>query len=351
MGQLYLDKTNVAIYGPKAEAGWGVGISLIPGELRFAGGVKLCGVVAPSASVPSSPIEGDLYLFTGAGSNNWSGAAVQVRQYDWAIYTGTNWHVTRRLSGEMVFKGLVAGTDDEPASPFVGDVYVFNTEGTNSWGAGSRTVYTNSFAYYTSGGWYFDLGVTTHPLIYGGGAIDFASPPPTNALHGQLVGASGIATAQGVAIGWYAYEPILGGSLQEVRDGDLWVYDAREEVWYPLNNRQPATSAQMGDVFLATQAEVNTGTETSKAITPATLKGYVPSGSFPRLSRVYQTTVNLTASTWATITHNLNLSHPVVQTWETNGEQIYMGVRHSSANAVQVRSSVNLSNIVVTVTG
>lgn len=94
-----------------------------------------------------------------------------------------------------------------------------------------------------------------------------------------------------------------------------------------------ASETGVGVIELATQAEVNTGTDTVRAVTPATLAVYVGAAlsadSFA---------VTLTATSGAqTVTHSLGTSDVIVQLFDTStGETLYADITRTSINVVTV---------------
>ncbi len=95
----------------------------------------------------------------------------------------------------------------------------------------------------------------------------------------------------------------VGGVTVEV--GDQLVYST--SGWFILQaNLQDASETVKGYIELATQAEVNTGTDAVRAVTPLTLQTKLDLDR----AKVYKTAIpTLTANTPLTITHNLNLSN------------------------------------------
>jgi len=110
-----------------------------------------------------------------------------------------------------------------------------------------------------------------------------------------------------------------------------------------------ASTSSLGVIELATQAEVNAGTDALRAVTPATLKAHVDSNSF---SARYPGSNN---NTWtiSAATHGLGTGPFLIQTFDfSTGNQIFMDVNVTIANgtitfnttSAQVQDSV-LCNI------
>jgi hypothetical protein len=82
-----------------------------------------------------------------------------------------------------------------------------------------------------------------------------------------------------------------------------------------------ATTTTKGVTQIATQTEVNAGTETFKYVTPATLSGYVNSNGY---SNTFPSTTTNTHSVSAA-THGLGTGPFIVQIYNaTTGVQVYM---------------------------
>ncbi|WP_028523210.1 hypothetical protein [Runella limosa] len=131
----------------------------------------------------------------------------------------------------------------------------------------------------------------------------------------------------------------------EVEIGDQLVRGTSN--WFVIQaNTMTASETRAGVIELATQAEANAGTDTTRALTPATLLGYL--SNFFYAKRVVQTIASLTANTVTNVTHGLNLATPLVQVWQ-GGEEIELDVKSVSANAISVTSNTTLANVTVIV--
>ncbi|MBP6739355.1 MAG: hypothetical protein KA146_05155 [Leptospiraceae bacterium] len=95
----------------------------------------------------------------------------------------------------------------------------------------------------------------------------------------------------------------IGGETVEV--GDQLVYST--SGWFIIqSNLVDASTTVKGYIRIATQAEVNAGTDNATAVTPLTLQTKLDLDR----AKVYKTAIaTLTANTPLTITHNLNLGN------------------------------------------
>jgi hypothetical protein len=104
-----------------------------------------------------------------------------------------------------------------------------------------------------------------------------------------------------------------------------------------------ASETGVGVVELATQAEVNTGTDTGRVVTPATLSTYVAAQI-----AADSYSVTLTATSGAqTVTHNLGTTDVIVQLFDTvTGETIFTDVVRTSTTVVTVTFATVPTNTV-----
>lgn len=102
-------------------------------------------------------------------------------------------------------------------------------------------------------------------------------------------------------------------------------------VWTSFGTAAPqASTAVQGIIQLATQSEVNTGTDANKAVTPATLASYT------NLLRKFAQAVGDGSATSYTITHNLNTLDCEVTVYRNSGsgDEIMCDVNHATVNTV-----------------
>lgn len=136
----------------------------------------------------------------------------------------------------------------------------------------------------------------------------------------------------------------------DVEVGDVLIYRG-SNIWDIIEgNDDLATETAAGNIFLATQGEVNAGTG-NDAVTPTTLTGFV---SAKQLSRTFFSTVNLAALTPFTVTHNLNLSNKdafSIRTANSTGSEIEMDVDSVDANSITLTSAIALTGVRVFIVG
>lgn len=91
-----------------------------------------------------------------------------------------------------------------------------------------------------------------------------------------------------------------------------------------------ATTSTSGTVTLATQGEVDTGTDANKAVTPATLKGSVWA------TQKYNTNVGDGSATSYVITHNLNSRDVEVEVYRNSGnyDTVLVEIQRTSVNSI-----------------
>lgn len=107
--------------------------------------------------------------------------------------------------------------------------------------------------------------------------------------------------------------------------------------WIQLEvNRDQATETALGVVELATQAEVNTGTDDLRVITPLKLKTYLDNAVGG-----YAATIGNGTNTSYALTHNLGTRDVIVLIYDTTTyEQVYADVVMSSTTEVTVTFAV-----------
>jgi hypothetical protein len=140
----------------------------------------------------------------------------------------------------------------------------------------------------------------------------------------------------------------VGGVAVEV--GDELVYS--NSGWMVVQrNLVAATQAAAGFMRLATQAEVNTATDASTAISPLTLATFLAGFLYSRKVRVPVT--SLVANTPQTITHGLNVANPedIHVAFSQGGNPIQFGWQATSTNAISIVSNQTYGNVTVVIIG
>jgi hypothetical protein len=123
-----------------------------------------------------------------------------------------------------------------------------------------------------------------------------------------------------------------------------------DKLYVLQRNDEQATETTLGNIRLATQAEVNTGTVTDEAVTPATLQGKLVGQAY---TKQFFGTFNLSAATPLTVNHNLNLvdRNAFQVNVMLNNSQVSVDVDSVNANSLTLTSLIALTNAKVTVTG
>lgn len=138
-----------------------------------------------------------------------------------------------------------------------------------------------------------------------------------------------------------------GTNVVQVGDQAWWDGAAWQFI---QGNTVAATTAVSGIVALATQAEVNTGTETAKAVTPETLKGYVDTQR--KSAKVYfNSSVTTVADTPLTVNHALNLQNrnSFKLAFYVSNSEVDVDVDSTDVNNCTITSSVALTGSVFVV--
>lgn len=111
-------------------------------------------------------------------------------------------------------------------------------------------------------------------------------------------------------------------------------------LWVSFGTTAPAASTgTAGVIALATQAEVNTGTATNKAVTPETAFNATWRG------RKFAVNIGDGTSTLLTVTHNLGTEDVLVLVYRNSGlkDLISVDVERNTINSVQVRFAAGLA--------
>lgn len=189
------------------------------------------------------------------------------------------------------------------------------------------------------------------PALTGGlifrGALTAAAEAPAAPASGDLY----VFTSAGVLPLSWRFDAVVETTVES---GDQAFFDGTS--WqYLQGNSVSASETVEGLLALATQAEANAGSVTNKALTPATQANYVPPSALTLrpVRRFSEVIASLVAATPRTITHNLALSasaQVIVSTYQ-GGEEIFLEVIPTTANALTVESDITLSNVRVVVVG
>ena len=175
----------------------------------------------------------------------------------------------------------------------------------------------------------------------------------STAIKGEISNAStNPAFPTAPAIGDYYFITVTAGTVGgiSVEIGDQLYYS--NSGWFVVQrNLLAATAAIAGFLRLATQAEVNAGSEPAAALTPATFATALASLQYTRKYRTL--VVALAANTATTITHGLNLANMedcAVELYQ-GGARIELAVAPLTINALTITSNQALGNVTVVVLG
>lgn len=112
-----------------------------------------------------------------------------------------------------------------------------------------------------------------------------------------------------------------------------FVLDTGDVVWGSFGTSAgPASETSAGVVELATQGEVDAGTDTARAVTPAGLAG----SAFA--TRKFNSTIGDGTATSYVVTHNFNTRDVVVEVYRNSGnyDTVLAEVQRTSVNAVTI---------------
>lgn len=140
-----------------------------------------------------------------------------------------------------------------------------------------------------------------------------------------------------------------GTTVVEIGDSVVWDGSAWQFI---QGNTLDASETVKGVVELATQTETNTGTDTARAITPATLAGKL--SDYKAAKTYFASSVSLTANSAFSVAHNLSLQNRnafVISVFDSNHSQISVDVDSTDQNNCTITSAVSLSGVSLCVIG
>lgn len=181
-------------------------------------------------------------------------------------------------------------------------------------------------------------------LIDASVAIDNASQPQSVspvAGHQYVVSVAGSLSPGSTGV---SFSP-----SPDVEVGDHVLFVSSSEAYVLQRNDDEATETDLGNIRLATQAEVNAGQGTSKAVTPATLTGKLASD---KVARVYFGSHDLGAGT-TQITHGLGLQDQDAFTFNAmfGGSQRSFDVDSVDENTIEINTLIPRTGVKITVIG
>jgi hypothetical protein len=228
------------------------------------------------------------------------------------------------LNGQQILKLVPEILSSNPVSPATGQMW-FNTTSGKFYGYNGTDI--------------IDLSqVINNPMTLKG-EISNASTNPSYPSS-PTIGDVWIVTTEAGTV---------GGVTVEV--GDQLVYGS--SGWFAIQtNIGQASTTTPGYIQIATQTEVNTGTDNAKSVTPLTLATLVAALNTPKS---YSTTVALAADTPLLISHNLNLSDKnkyVIRVSDpTTGDDYVVTSQGSTVNATYITSNIEITSAFVFIIG
>jgi len=141
---------------------------------------------------------------------------------------------------------------------------------------------------------------------------------------------------------------LVGSQSLEV--GDQILFTSTTQAYAIQRNDAEATEAVLGNVRLASQTEADDGSGGTKVITSEKLEQSIKNRN---LARQYTQSLNLTAATPATVTHNLALQDrdAFVVNCMLGNSQISVDIDSVDANSLTLTSLIALTGVRVTVLG
>jgi hypothetical protein len=189
----------------------------------------------------------------------------------------------------------------------------------------------------------------TGNLIYRGAlaAADFGNRPAFTESGSQYV------VTEAGSLSFLAEDGLSAMDFQpsaEVEAGDMVIFTDPDTAYVVQKNDAYATETVAGNIQLASTAEVDAGTNATKAVTP---KGLADRINGLKLTRLYSGTHNVIAGDNA-IAHGLNLAdvtNYVVSVKDSAGVEVAVQITNSTANELTISSDAPITGAKVTVIG
>lgn len=224
------------------------------------------------------------------------------------------------LNKNQITEFSLENRNSNPNSPVAGEIYFHTTE--------------KKVKFYDGTSWQSLGEIAANYVVYKGTLAHTASVP-ASPRSGDLY----IFTSAGTATNF-------GSPVVEV--GDFIIYNGSGwDVIQKNLDLQTATENSTGLVELATQNETNTGTDTGRVITPATLDGYRINKAIPSVLLFENQTITVAGTT---LTHNLSNKNISLEFYDGD-EKIILSWTTPTINTVTVKSTIELPGIKVVVIG
>lgn len=200
-----------------------------------------------------------------------------------------------------------------------------------------------------------------YQFYWNGSAFVAGTQPVTGAMVYQGAYASLTTVPPGAQVG-YVYVITTAGTLTwagqtfnpsaDVQVNDQVVYRG-SNVWDVLQgNSVQATDVALGVVELATQAEVNAGSDAARVVTPATLTSFTNTKAFAKT--YFASSVTTVANTAFTVTHNLGLQNKdafTISVKNSSGSEVSVDVDSVDVNSLTITTAIALTGLKVCVIG
>lgn len=166
-------------------------------------------------------------------------------------------------------------------------------------------------------------------MVYRGAYSNLTTTPPTPAIGDVYV-----LTAAGTLT--WATQTFNPSAVVQINDQVVY---RGTNVWDVLQgNAIETTESSLGVVQLASQAEVNSGANSTKVVTPATLTSFTNTKAFAKT--YFNGSITTVANTPLSVTHNLALQ---------NKDSFTISVKNSSGSEVSVDvDSVDVNSLTIT---
>lgn len=202
----------------------------------------------------------------------------------------------------------------------------------------------DNFIYFWDGAaWVSGTSSVAGAMSYKGAYSNLTTAPGTSANGDTYVM---------TAAGTLSWAGITFNPSADVQVGDMLVRRSAT-IWDIVQgNAVQSSETVSGIIEIATQAETNTGTDDTRAVTPLKLVTHIANQGLAKT--YFASGITLVANTAFTVTHNLNLQNKdafVISVKDSTGNEVGADVDSVGVNSLTIESSIAASNVTVTVIG
>lgn len=195
----------------------------------------------------------------------------------------------------------------------------------------------NTFYFWTGTAWE-SIGAISSGVMTLKGVVTFNAAEPVSPASGDyyIFSSAGNNT-------WEGTTPVQTGD-SAIFDGTAWKFIQ--------GNAVDSSESIAGLIEIATQSEVNTGTDDLRAVTPSKLSSWATTKAFGKV--YFINPASIVANTPYTVTHNLALQNRnafIINVMDAENSAISVDVDSVDVNSITITSSTNLTSPSITIIG